>query len=157
MKLLLPSLLLLIYLLSCSDTSLYDVELKGLSGEEVSLRKYKGRKLILYVWSGTCVGHAEDMKRLNDILPTLGEGTALVSIAIMMEPEDIKKVLEENGIKPKYPIYADLRGELGSVITLLYLPATLFIEGEGEVVGNYPRLPYNLFREGSRARSGHGQ
>lgn len=136
--------LILSFLLSCSGHSLYSIKVKDLSGKEVSLKAYEGQDLILYVWSGTCIGHTKDLRRLVDIYPELKGDKKLISVAIMMDYEDVKQVLKENGIEPNYPVYADPKGELAREVKLLFLPATIFVNGKGEIVGNYPRLPEKL-------------
>jgi len=134
-------LLVLSLLLSCGG-GVYDLKLKDLEGREVKLSDYRRDGLVVYVWSGTCVGHLEDLKLLEDLSGKLK--TPAVSVAIMMEPKDVRKVVEGSGVRYTYPILADPRGELARRITLLFLPATLVLDGKGNVVGNYPRLPKNL-------------
>jgi len=137
-------LVLLIILLSSCSSGIYDLTFKDLSGEEVSLRQYRGKKLIVYVWSGTCVGHTEDLKRLVKIYPKLKGKSELVSIAVMMDSEDALQVLRSNGINPNYPVLVDPRGDFAEKVTLLFLPATIIFDERGEPVENYPRLPENL-------------
>ncbi len=134
----------LLLLLSCSGDSIYKLKVRDLSGREVSLESYRGKPLIVYVWSGTCIGHTEDLKRLVKIYPKLGKDVSLISIAIMMDESDVKEVLRKNGIKPNFPVYADPRGEFSEKVTLIFLPATIKIDERGNVRGNYPKLPQDL-------------
>ncbi len=137
---------LIVFLLifACKEPGLYDLRLRDLSGREVSLEAYRGKTLVIYVWSGTCVGHTQDLKRLVGLKPEIRDKAAVVSVAVMMDVKDVKEVLGKNGIVPNYPVLADPRGELADRVTLLFLPATLLIDPEGKVVRNYPRLPEDL-------------
>jgi peroxiredoxin len=135
-------LLLFFFLMSCTTDGVYDLELKDLKGNRFSFSQFKGRDFIVYVWSGTCIGHVEDLKKLNELYPELP--VPLVSVAVMMKREDILDVLENNGIEPKYPILADPKGKFADSITLVFLPATIIFDKKGRVVENYPQLPPNL-------------
>ena len=137
-------LVLLLFLFSCQKDSIYDLRLLDLSGKEANLSAYRGKPLIIYVWSGTCIGHTEDLKRLVKVKPKLSREVNLISIAVMMDEEDVKEVLNRNGIKPNFPIYADPKGVFSEKVTLIFLPATIKINGRGEVEGNYPKLPKEL-------------
>ncbi len=134
----------LLLLFSCSGNSIHDLELVDLSGKRVSLEIYKGKPLIVYVWSGTCVGHTEDLRRLVKIKPKLGGNVNLISVAVMMDEKDVREVLRKNGIEPNFPIYADPRGSFSERVTLIFLPATVGIDENGEVKYNHPKLSGDL-------------
>ncbi|WP_457601108.1 TlpA disulfide reductase family protein [Hydrogenivirga sp.] len=139
---LLPVITLFLLLISCGRSELYDLSLRGLDGREFSFSRFKGREFVVYVWSGTCIGHVEDLKELNRIYPELK--VPVVSVAIMMDVDDVKEVLRKNGIEPGYPVLADPRGEFADMVTLVFLPATIVFNDKGEVVENYPKLPSSL-------------
>lgn len=138
-------LLFFILIVSCSEPSIYDLRLKDLQGREFSFSELKGKPFIVYVWSGTCVGHVEDLKNLSSIYPSLGGGVKVISVALMMDREDVNKVFNKNGIKPSYPVLTDPKGVLADKVTLVFLPATLVFNERGELVENYPKLPRRLF------------
>ncbi len=133
---------LLLFLLSCGGESIYDLEFQSLDGKTFKLSRFKGKEFVVYVWSGTCVGHVEDLKALVNLAPRLK--VPVISIAIMMDVEDIKKVLEKNHIEPSYPVLADPRGRFADKVTLVFLPATIIFDAKGRVVKNYPKLPESL-------------
>ncbi|RLJ70798.1 peroxiredoxin [Hydrogenivirga caldilitoris] len=135
-------LLFTVLLLSCSSDHLYNLSLRSIDGKEIKLSQFRGKKFIVYVWSGTCVGHVEDLKRLTVVYPELE--VPLVSIAVMMDVQDVKEVLQKNNIKPNYPVLADPKGEFANKVTLLFLPATIIFNERGEVLKNFPQLPPEL-------------
>ncbi len=139
-------LLLILALLvsSCSRSPLDGLEFTSLNGELYKLSEIQRDKTIVYVWSGTCVGHIDDLRAINSVYPNLSEGVTLISIAIMMDEKDIRKVLEENKINPVFPILADPTGEFSEKVTLIFLPATLIFDKRGHLIGNYPKFPKDL-------------
>ncbi len=133
--------LFLIFIFSCKSESIYSISLEDLEGNRISFKEFKGRPFAVYVWSGTCVGHTEDLKEINEIYEEFTRrGYIFFSVAIMMSKEDIKKVLEENDIKPKYKILADPHGLFAEKVKLIFLPATIIFDESGNVKGNYPGL-----------------
>jgi len=131
-------LLLLFFLLTaCGGQSL---TLYDLSGREVKLPSSE-KPLLLYVWSGTCVGHGEDLKRLSELYPKLSEKYEVYAVAVFMKPEDALAYLKKEGIEPSYPLLVDPTGRLEERFKLLYLPATLILEG-GELKAMNPRLQW---------------
>ena len=138
------ALLLSILILSCGGT-VYDIKLKDMEGREVTLEDFRNKDgLVVYVWSGTCVGHTEDLRKLEDIYAKVRRKVAIVSVAIMMDPKDVRKFLEDERIKPSFPVLADPKGEFAKKVTLLFLPATILIDQKGKVKENMPRLAKGL-------------
>ncbi len=135
------SFILLVF--SCTET-IHDLTLRDINGRDIPLSFYRGKTLVIYVWSGTCVGHTEDLKRLTVIFPHLKGKVNLITVALMMAGGEVKKVLRENGIEPPYPVLVDPEGDLAKRVTILFLPATIVFNGKGVPVENIPGLPENL-------------
>jgi len=137
--------LLTLFLLIASCTeSVHDVKLSDPSGGSVTLSRFKGRPLVVYVWSGTCIGHTEDLRELVVLYPEIRKKAELISVAVMMDPEDVKLYLRKNRLDLNYPVLADEKGEFAQRVTLVFLPATLIFDSEGRLVESYPGLPENL-------------
>ncbi len=132
--------LFLFLLFSCGKKTVYDLSFYDLNGREVKIKNGE-KPLLLYVWTGTCIGHQEDMKRLNEYYEKLVKRYKVVSLAVFMKTEDVGEFLKESNIKPKFLILTDPTGNLTSIVKLVFLPATLVFEPSGELKGNYPRLP----------------
>ncbi len=133
-------LLFLFFILSCGKTIIYDLTFIDLKGREVKIEP-EDKPLLLYVWTGTCIGHQEDMKLINEHFLELSKRYKVASLAVFMKPEDVKKFLEENKIDPKFILLADPEGRITSIVKLVFLPATLVFDESGELRKNYPRLP----------------
>ncbi len=137
--------LLVLFLLVASCTeSVHDIRLSDPSGESVALSRFKGRPLVVYVWSGTCIGHTEDLRELVTLYPEIRRKAELISVAVMMNPQDVKLFLRKNQLDLNYPVLADEKGEFARRVTLVFLPATLIFDGKGKLVESYPGLPGDL-------------
>ncbi|GAB6065367.1 hypothetical protein JCM9492_04590 [Aquifex pyrophilus] len=127
-------------LISCSQETIYDINFFNLSGNPVKIKR-ENKKLLLYVWSGTCTGHTEDLRILNEVYKKLSERYNVVSVAVFMTPKDVRDFLKKEGINPRYPILSDPKGKLTEQVKLIFLPATLIFDESGKLLGNFPRLP----------------
>ncbi len=116
------------------------MKLETLEGEKVNLRDFSGKPVLLYVWSGTCVGHTKDLKRLTEM--DLGN-VRVISLAIGMEKEDVEKTYSQIGISPSYPTLLDKRIEISDHITLVFLPYTLLYDENGRLIKKLAKLPYS--------------
>ncbi len=133
-------LLLFLFIVSCGRDTIYDVTFIDLKGREVKIKR-EGKPLLLYVWTGTCIGHQEDMKLINRHFSELSEKYKVVSLAVFMKPEDVKEFLKENRITPKFILLSDPEGKITNLVKLVFLPATLLFDESGKLIKNYPRLP----------------
>ncbi len=137
-------LLVLFLMLSSCTESVHEVKLRDTSGRSVPLSQFRGKPLVVYVWSGTCIGHTEDLRELVKLYPKVRERAELISVAVMMSPGDVESFLRRVKLDPDYPILADEKGEFAQKVTLVFLPATLIFDEEGRLVESYPGLPQNL-------------
>ncbi len=137
-------LLVLFLMLSSCTESVHEVKLRDTSGRSVPLSQFRGKPLVVYVWSGTCIGHTEDLRELVKLYPKVRERAELISVAVMMSPGDVESFLRKVELDPDYPILADEKGEFAQKVTLVFLPATLIFDEEGRLVESYPGLPQNL-------------
>lgn len=134
-------------LLSCKEETIYDLTFFDLSGRAVKIGS-QGNKLLLYVWSGTCIGHTEDLKVLNSNYEKLTKDYLVVSVAVFMTSEGIKEFLQKVKIEPRFPILADPKGNLTEIEKLIFLPATLVFTPEEKLLNNYPRFPLQRLMSG---------
>ena len=134
-------LLLFFFLVSCSSKdSIPDIQVKDLEGRNTRLTTFKGKPLVLYVWSKTCAGHAEDLKRLNRLLEEYKD-YQIISYAIAMEPQDVKKSYEELKIVPNFKTLVDTSVEFNRYYPIVYLPSTYLFDEKGRFVKSFYGLP----------------
>ena len=136
----------LLILFSCSERNIYNTKFLNLKGEEVLIKRGK-KTLLVYVWTGTCIGHTEDLKELVKNYDSISRKYRVISVAVFMKPEDVKEFLKENKIKTQFPMLSDPKGNLSDVVKLVFLPSTIIFNEEGKPVKIYPRLPLNVLLE----------
>jgi peroxiredoxin len=136
--------LFFIFSISCWERGIYDLTLLDLGGNKVSLKRFKGSLTLIYIWTGTCVGHTKDLRRLSEFYSKIKLKGNLISIAIMMDTEGVREVLTENNIPATFPIFADEKGLLAEEVKITFLPATLLVDDSGKVIENRPGLSEEL-------------
>ena len=131
--------LVLLFLFSCSHRTPLDTELEG--GKR--LKDFVRRDyLLVYVWSGSCLGHFNDLKTLSGKYPSLeNKGYSIISVALFMKGEEALEILKDKGINPPFPVVGDPKGNLAQEVKMIFLPATLIFSKEGVLIENHPRLP----------------
>jgi peroxiredoxin len=136
--------LLILFLISCSEKTLYDSTLVDLEGKKVNLASLYGSRTAFYIWTGTCAGHTDDLKAISQLYKKGDVKINLFSIAVFMEPEEVASILKREGIERNFPILADPHGEIAALFQLIYVPATILVDEEGYVFENHPGLSLKL-------------
>ena len=137
-------------ILSCGGKdNILNVALREVnSGKKVHLADYKFDYMVIYVWTGTCVGHEKDLKNLNDLKRKLGNNIKLVSLAVLMERDGVSELFKELNITPEFINLYDSKGNITEVVKLITLPSTILIDKEGNIIKEFIRLPsYNLINK----------
>ncbi|QID34233.1 TlpA family protein disulfide reductase [Hydrogenobacter sp. T-8] len=132
-------LLPLFFLISCSQETLPKIQVRTLEGKEVYLSDYKGQKILIYVWSRTCVGHSEHLRKLND-LQEKKKDHLIISYAVAMEPEDVIKSYQELDIKPRFLTLVDTEVRFNDYFPITFLPSTYIFDEKGRFVSSHPGL-----------------
>ena len=129
------------FALSCSQKqTIPPVKLQTLEGKQLSLKELKGKKVVIYVWSRTCVGHAKDLKLLNEISKKRKD-LYVLSYAVAMVKEDVIKSYKEIGIKPDFITVLDPEVKFNEYYRIVFLPSTFIFDEKGVFIGSYPGLP----------------
>jgi len=132
-------LLLSLLFISCSKDTLPKIEVKTIEGKKVYLSDYKGKKVLLYVWSRTCAGHSKDLGRLNQITEERKD-YIITSYAIAMEVEDVIKSYKDIGIEPKFITLIDTEVRFNDYFPITFLPSTYLFDEKGKLIKSYPGL-----------------
>ena len=70
---------------------------------------------------------------LNELYAEMGDDTVLVSVVVNSEKDEVKAMIQEEGLK--YPVFTS-RDPLSDVYRLSMLPTTYVINAEGKIVAN---------------------
>jgi len=119
------------------------LSLETLDGSKVSLNQFKGKKIILYVWSRTCAGHSEQLKLLNE-LSEKRKDLYIISYAVAMLQEDMIKSYRDIGISPKFLTVLDPEVKFNEYYRIVFLTSTYLFDERGRFTKAYPGLPKDL-------------
>ncbi|MCS7307870.1 MAG: TlpA family protein disulfide reductase [Aquificaceae bacterium] len=125
-------------LLSCAGDRLPKLPVKTLDNRTVYLSDYKGRKLLLYVWSRTCAGHSRDLRELSKLAQN--KDYMVISYALAMTPEDVIKSYRELGIKDNFITLVDIEVKFNDHYPITFLPSTYIFDEKGKLIKSYPGL-----------------
>ena len=117
--------------------------LETLDGSKVSLNQFKGKKILIYVWSRTCAGHSEQLKLLNE-LSEKRKDLYIISYAVAMVREDVVKSYRDIGISPKFLTVLDPEVKFNEYYRIVFLPSTYLFDERGKFIKAYPGLPEDI-------------
>ncbi len=85
------------------------------------------------------MGHSEHLRKLN-YLQEEKKDYLIISYAVAMEPEDVKRSYEELNIKPTFLTLVDTEVKFNDYFPITFLPSTYIFDGKGRFVSNHPSL-----------------
>jgi peroxiredoxin len=111
-----------------------DFELKTLSGENVKLSDYHGKKVMLNFWATWCAPCKEEMPDMEEFHQQYGK--EIVILAVNIDPQfNVEQFVTEMGIT--FPILLDEKDEVNTMYQLLTIPTTYFIDEKGIIRNKY--------------------
>ncbi|MCS7262615.1 MAG: TlpA family protein disulfide reductase [Aquificaceae bacterium] len=131
--------LIVFFLLACDGNKLPKVQVRTIDDRKVYLSDYRGKPVLLYVWSKTCAGHTADLRRLSKIL----EGRPdywVISYAVAMTPQEVRQSYAELGIEGNFLTLVDTEVRLNDHIPITFLPSTYLFDAQGRLLKVYPGL-----------------
>ena len=114
-----------------------DFELTDLDGKRVSMRSYRGKTVVLNVWTKTCAPCLEEMPSIAELANVLkgDEGKVVLSIAADMTAEDARTTLKAVlGREPPFTVLADPESNVvGDLFGTKLYPETWLIDPAGVI------------------------
>ncbi len=134
---------ILILMVGCSsERTILEIPFKEVkSNKEIKLSKINYKYAVIYVWSGTCVGHEKDLLRLNSLQEKLGGKIKVISLAVLMEGDAVYATFEDLNIKPIFMSLYDPKADITEAVNIITLPFTLIIDKEGNILKELAMLP----------------
>jgi thiol-disulfide isomerase/thioredoxin len=112
-------------------------EFRTAVGKSLSLDDFRGRVVLLNLWTASCVPCQSEMPSL-DRLQAMYQGDGLAVLAVSVDNAGgnaVRRFFQRTGIRNLTP-YLDDAGSTGIAFTVHRLPTTLLIDRDGKVVGS---------------------
>jgi peroxiredoxin len=110
-----------------------DFSLKTLEGEQVALKEYRGKKVILNFWATWCPPCREEMPEMQKFYQDYKKKDVEI-LAVNLEysetkPEKIRDFVKEFGLA--FPIPLDEKNTIGKQYRAVSIPTSFFIDKKG--------------------------
>ena len=116
---------------TADDFSVYDKE-----GKEVHLSDYRGRPVVVNFWASWCPPCKQEMPAFQKMWETYGEEITFLMVnetdGERETTETAQAYIEENGYEMDF--FFDRDQDAAYTYYLMYLPRTLFIDAQGNLV-----------------------
>lgn len=108
--------------------------LNDLKGNQVSLRDFKGKPILLFFWASWCIACKEEIVLLEKFFEGKKGQFEILTIVIDGEREKkVKQVIEKNKIT--LPVLLDEKEKLARNYGVRMVPTVFFVNREGYMVG----------------------
>lgn len=112
-----------------------DFTLKTVSGEEMKLSAFRGKKVILNFWASWCPPCKAEMPHMQEFYVDNKESNAVLLSVNLTTAEkkssDVAKFVEEYELT--FPVMLDERGEIGQIYQAYAIPTSYLIDSKGIV------------------------
>jgi len=125
------------------DSDALDFTLAALDGEKVSLKDYRGKKVVhLMFWATWCPKCLLEMPKLKELYDTVGDRPYEILAVNVGYNDSLKRIRK---IKEKYKIPCkiifDKKGEVSKGCAVVYVPCHLIIDKDGVIKYRFNELP----------------
>ena len=124
------------FVLKQPPAPLPDIRFVNGKGEEVSLKSFAGKVVLLNLWATWCAPCREEMPALERLQKQLGSDKfQVVALAVDKAGLDgARKFLKDNNIAG-LALYADPTARVGTELKVIGMPTTILINAEGRELG----------------------
>lgn len=113
-------------------TAAPDFTVTDLDGKTVSLKDFQGKPVIVNFWATWCHYCAEEMPHFEDVYQQYGEQIQILMVNVQESPDTAKSFIENGHYS--FPVYLDSSGSAAITYNATGLPATFFIDADGNAV-----------------------
>ncbi|MCL1063321.1 TlpA family protein disulfide reductase [Shewanella benthica] len=118
-----------------SARSVPDVSFTDTNGDEISLKQFHGKVVMVNLWATWCPPCVKEIPQMEQIRQTnLNNNLVVIPISIDEEPELVKPFLAKHGLA-EYQTWLDPKKQIDQVMPADIVPATYFFDGSGNLIG----------------------
>ncbi|MBE6068024.1 MAG: redoxin domain-containing protein [Clostridium lundense] len=122
--------------LKISKTKAIDFKLKDLTGKEVSLSDYKGKKVFLNFWATWCPPCKAEMPEMEMLYQeTKNSDLVILAVNLDEEKDTVQKFISSS--KYNFPVLLDTGNIAASQYEVVSIPTSFFIDKEGNIVDKH--------------------
>ena len=118
-----------------------EFSLKSIEGEQVILKSYRNKKVVMIVfwatWCGYCVEEIPDLIKLHDAVDKTE--FEILAINVQEKREDVSAYAKKRGIK--YKILLDPDGKVTEAYKVTGIPANIVVDKKGNIVYDEHTMP----------------
>lgn len=108
--------------------------LKNLSGNEVSLKDYRGQIILINFWATWCLPCRIEMPSMEKLYAKYKkDGFTILAIDLQEDADDVKAFKEE--YKLNFPILLDSDGSVAQFYGVISIPTTYLVDRDGYLIG----------------------
>ncbi|WP_079509089.1 redoxin domain-containing protein [Mesobacillus jeotgali] len=105
--------------------------LKNLRGEEVDLKNYRGKKVMINFWATWCPPCKKEMPAMEELYKNYSQEVEI--LAINLDPaNDVKTFVKENNLT--FPILLDELASTQQTYQVVSIPTTFIIDEKGQIL-----------------------
>lgn len=109
-----------------------DFKLKDLNHKEVSLKEFKGKKVMINFWATWCGYCVQEMPYIQNVYnETKDKNIVILAVNVGENKDKVKKFIEKKGYD--FPVVLDESQDVAQNYGVQGFPTTLFIDEEGYV------------------------
>lgn len=113
-----------------------DFKLKDLSGKEVSLSDYKGKKVFLNFWASWCPPCKAEMPEMQKLYEeTKDSDLVILAVNLAEDKSTVQNFIKDN--QYKFPVLLDTDNAVASNYQVVSIPTSFFIDKEGNIVDKH--------------------
>lgn len=102
-----------------------------LHGNRVRLNDYRGRPVLLRMWSPDCPHCRGEIPSVKHAYATLKDSIVFLTVAVDAPTEEIRSFVQEREIP--YPVLLDEQGEISSAYRVTAIPTSYLIGPDGKI------------------------
>ena len=110
-----------------------DFSLKTLDGQELTLKSFAGKRVLLNFWATWCGPCVDELPALQALYTKLqNQGFTVLGVGVDDSPERLKEFQQR--FKITYPIVVDPTGGIKGRYGIVGLPESFLLDSEGRIV-----------------------